>query len=121
MVWTGTNPMRRFPPPKIFTNALINTHDITSLIRDTEPHERALFTIDPHAKRAGHGRNARQRKGFAANSQNDIGMRVPRQGSAVAVALSKKLGEQVREEASRDRGDVDIEVLIKGAEKLCGI
>ncbi|EAQ83217.1 hypothetical protein CHGG_09621 [Chaetomium globosum CBS 148.51] len=32
-----------FPPPKIFTNALLSNPDITSLIRDTEAHERALF------------------------------------------------------------------------------
>ena len=32
-----------FAPPKIFTNALLQNHDITSLIRDTELHERALF------------------------------------------------------------------------------
>ncbi|KFY34136.1 hypothetical protein V495_08206, partial [Pseudogymnoascus sp. VKM F-4514 (FW-929)] len=36
-----------FPPPKIFTNALLASHDITALIRDTEPHERALFSVPP--------------------------------------------------------------------------
>ena len=36
-----------FPPPKIFTNALLANHDITSLIRDTEAHERALFSVPP--------------------------------------------------------------------------
>ncbi|KAL2144957.1 hypothetical protein VTI28DRAFT_8301 [Corynascus sepedonium] len=34
-----------FPPPKIFTNALLSNPDITSLIRDTEAHERALFSV----------------------------------------------------------------------------
>ena len=37
----------RFPPPKIFTNALLQPHDITALIRDTEAHERALFSVPP--------------------------------------------------------------------------
>src|SRR5436190_4960575 len=39
-----------FPPPKIFANALLQAHDITALIRDTEVHERALFSIDPSTK-----------------------------------------------------------------------
>ncbi|ERT02684.1 hypothetical protein HMPREF1624_00985 [Sporothrix schenckii ATCC 58251] len=34
-----------FPPPKVFTNALLYNDDITSLIRDTEAHERALFSV----------------------------------------------------------------------------
>ncbi|KAK5678894.1 hypothetical protein LTS10_008549 [Elasticomyces elasticus] len=36
-----------FPQPKIFTNALLHTSDITALIRDTEAHERALFHLAP--------------------------------------------------------------------------
>ncbi|KAI4175875.1 MAG: hypothetical protein LQ343_001489 [Gyalolechia ehrenbergii] len=36
-----------FPPPKRFTNALLRSHDITALIRDTETHERALFKYAP--------------------------------------------------------------------------
>ena len=37
-----------FPGPKIFTNALLaGNHDITALIRDTEQHERALFSLAP--------------------------------------------------------------------------
>uniref|UniRef100_L2G9N3 DASH complex subunit SPC34 n=1 Tax=Colletotrichum fructicola (strain Nara gc5) TaxID=1213859 RepID=L2G9N3_COLFN len=36
-----------FPPPKIFTNAMLYNSDITSLIRDTEAHERALFSVPP--------------------------------------------------------------------------
>ncbi|KAG9876141.1 hypothetical protein KCV02_g21670, partial [Aureobasidium melanogenum] len=36
-----------FSRPKPFTNALLTHHDITALIRDTEQHERALFSIAP--------------------------------------------------------------------------
>ena len=113
--------MTRFPPPRIFTNALLNTHDITSLIRDTEPHERALFTLDPQAKGARRARTTQQWTRFDDDLRNGLGMQVPRQGSAAAATLGKELGEQIRNEASRSRGDVDIDVLIKGAERLCGI
>lgn len=48
------SPLKRsshsFPSPKIFTNALLANHDITSLIRDTEAHERALFSVPPPPK-----------------------------------------------------------------------
>ena len=113
--------MNRFPPPKIFTNALLSTHDITSLIRDTEPHERALFTLDPQAKGAKQSKTTQQWTGFDDSLHNGLALRAPRQGSAAAATLGKKLGEQIRSEASRGRGDVDIEALIKGAERLCGI
>ncbi|KAI5284326.1 hypothetical protein KEM54_001424 [Ascosphaera aggregata] len=35
-----------FQPPKSFTNAFLHCDDITTLIRDTEPHERAVFSVD---------------------------------------------------------------------------
>ena len=111
----------RFPPPTIFTNALLNAHDITALIRDTEPHERALFTLDPQAKI---GRNmvaGQPRTGFDGDFQNVHSIGIPRHGSAAAAKLGKDLGEKIRGEALRARGNIDIEALIKGAERLCAI
>ncbi|ODH40791.1 hypothetical protein ACO22_01548 [Paracoccidioides brasiliensis] len=50
-----------FPPPKIFANAMLKTNDITSLIRDTEPHERALFSIDPFSNKSNSSRHCQRR------------------------------------------------------------
>lgn len=51
-------------------------------------------------------------------------MRRPKYGSAVATLLGGELGEQIQREGSKDvreRGEVNVELLLKGAEKLCGV
>lgn len=51
-------------------------------------------------------------------------MRSQKQGSAVATLLGGELGEQIRKEGVREgneRGEVDVNLLLKGAEKLCGV
>ena len=51
-------------------------------------------------------------------------IRCPRYGSAAAALLGGELGEQIRREESqeaKERGEVDVESLLKGAEKLCGV
>jgi DASH complex subunit Spc34 len=118
-----------FPPPKIFTNALLSTHDITSLIRDTEPHERALFSVppppppptaqtpypDPKASS-----NRRQTVFNVASGEvttgTGTGARAPRRNTAVAAVLGPELHSEVRK--TEAKGEVDIEVLLRGAEKL---
>jgi len=51
-------------------------------------------------------------------------MRDQKQGSAVATLLGGELGEQIRKEGAREskeRGEVDVHLLLSGAEKLCGV
>jgi len=51
-------------------------------------------------------------------------MRNPKQGSAVATLLGGELGEQIRKEGSREgreRGEIDVPLLLRGAEKLCEV
>lgn len=135
----------RFPPPKIFTNALIQPHDITTLIRDTEPHERALFSVQGSSApanaqdaRASRSRRAtafdvNAHEGSIGNSQ--YGVRVPKSNAAIASLLGGNLAERIRQGAGanvggryghgsvheRAKGEVDVDMLLNGAEKLCGI
>ena len=42
----------------------------------------------------------------------------------MATLLGGKLGEQIRKEGAKEgkeRGDVDVNVLLKGADKLCSV
>lgn len=51
-------------------------------------------------------------------------MRSQRHVSAVATLLGGELGEQIRKEGAKEgkeRGEVDVNLLLKGAEKLCGV
>lgn len=126
-------PSNSFPPPKIFTNALLSNHDITCLIRDTEAHERALFSVpapppasaslaspDPDPQSS-----TRRRQTVFNVAEGEVtaaapGRRPshPRRCTAVAAVLGGEMHEQLRADG---KGDVDIEVLLRGAEKLCGV
>ncbi|KAJ5233699.1 uncharacterized protein N7469_005465 [Penicillium citrinum] len=120
-----------FPPPRIFTNALLGSHDITSLIRDTEAHERALFQVDPAAKSQGPQRRATRRgTTFPSESENEsmasriYSARKNRNQSAVARVLGHDMMEEIKRSAgtsSRGRGEVNVEVLLRGAEILCNV
>ncbi|TAQ86756.1 hypothetical protein B7494_g4917 [Chlorociboria aeruginascens] len=120
-----------FPPPKIFTNALLTQHDITSLIRDTEPHERALFSVPPPQPPTTaqtpypdpKPSNRRQTVFNVASGEVTTGSgpsaRGPRRNTAVAAVLGPELHSQVRKsEGPQGKGDVNVEVLLRGAEKL---
>lgn len=51
-------------------------------------------------------------------------LRSQRNVSAVATLLGGELGEQIRREGEKEgkeRGEVDVNLLLKGAEKLCGV
>ncbi|KAK7753377.1 hypothetical protein SLS62_004667 [Diatrype stigma] len=137
-----------FPPPKIFTNALLANHDITSLIRDTEAHERALFSVppppppatatphpvaDPPTKQQQGSSSSRRQTVFnvasgevttAASGTGRSTAGAPRRHTAVAAVLGGDLHEQIRRSERRGGGskdDVDVEVLLRSAEKLCGV
>ncbi|KAJ4347000.1 uncharacterized protein N0V89_010934 [Didymosphaeria variabile] len=135
-----------FPPPKIFTNALLQSHDITSLIRDTESHERALFSVPPaaaasKAQESVGGSNRRNTifnptgaaAGIAGGGAN--AMRAPKRNTAVAAVLGNELVERIRQGGGGGAGsglgyraydggnknDIDVETLLEGAEKLLGV
>ncbi|EON65457.1 hypothetical protein W97_04695 [Coniosporium apollinis CBS 100218] len=135
-----------FPPPKIFTNALLQPHDITALIRDTEIHERALFSVPappPPPKAQDSSSNAsRRHTAFNASGNSSVfggggvnTARAPRRNTAVAAVLGGELVERIwrgggggvgsglgyRSFDGRDKGEVDVDVLLEGAEKLCGV
>lgn len=123
-----------FPPPKIFTNALLSNPDITSLIRDTEPHERALFSVPPppppqiptkrETEKAA-SKNRRQTVFNVAQGEVTTGPPTtrsrPRQHTAVAAVLGGDLHSQIVRSGMSNKGDVDMEVLLQGAEKLYNV
>ncbi|KAF2834794.1 DASH complex, subunit Spc34 [Patellaria atrata CBS 101060] len=140
-----------FPPPKIFTNALLRPHDITTLIRDTEAHERALFSVPPPpavSKASDHNINtSSNRRNTTFNPPGGSStlsgggpnaVRAPRRNTAVAAVLGTELVERIRQGGGggagtgvgyggyvggggREKGEVDVEVLLEGAKKLCGV
>ncbi|KAL8713975.1 MAG: hypothetical protein Q9220_002121 [cf. Caloplaca sp. 1 TL-2023] len=118
-----------FPPPKKFTNAILRSHDITALIRDTELHERSLFKFAPPEPNAipNHEGLPRRSTAYGPEGGGQQSMngykhsRPPPQRSAVATLLGKELGDQLRLEsiqAGKERGEVDVDLLLRGAEKL---
>ncbi|KAF2134443.1 DASH complex, subunit Spc34 [Dothidotthia symphoricarpi CBS 119687] len=136
-----------FAPPKIFTNALLQNHDITSLIRDTELHERALFSVPPPpaAPKASDLPAATNRRNTIFNPNGAAGsnisggganaVRAPRRNTAVAAVLGTELVERIRRGGgggagsglgyrtydAGNRNEVDVESLLEGAEKLLGV
>ncbi|KAM0805506.1 DASH complex subunit Spc34-domain-containing protein [Usnea florida] len=118
-----------FPSSKIFTNALLHSHDITALIRDTEAHERALFTLAepdrgsyPSAANVARRSTVHGLNGAGDTYGNGNGLlRGQRPRSAVATLLGGEYGEQMRKDGAKERGQVDVELLLKGAEKLCSV
>lgn len=129
--------MLSFPPPKIFTNALLSNHDITSLIRDTEPHERALFSVPPPpppstalkpaepepktSKRRQTVFNVASGEVTTGPPTRGAGAGHPSRRTAVAAVLGGEMHEQLRRGEADRKGDVDVSVLLQGAEKLCGV
>ncbi|KAL8840222.1 MAG: hypothetical protein Q9170_001429 [Blastenia crenularia] len=121
-----------FPPPKRFTNALLRSHDITALIRDTEAHERALFRFAPPEPSNLPVRRGILRKsvpyGFQENSeQSSSGSQLSRSTSrypAVRPLPGTEVGDQLRHDsaqAGKERVEVDVNLLLKSAESLSGI
>lgn len=116
-----------FPKPKIFTNALLSTHDITSLIRDTEQHERALFHLAPPPLPKVGSSNFASSVPSNANQPRDrrattYGARQPK-SKVVAAVLGGDLYSKTRTTniPGRQKGDLDVELLLHGAEKLASV
>lgn len=115
-----------FSRPKQFTNALLTHHDITALIRDTEQHERALFSIAPPPvpsksqiqQISSTFTTSASRSIVAPNTQ-----RPPRRHTAVAAVLGGDLYRKTRSGHSgkQAKGEIDVELLLRGAEKLCRV
>lgn len=135
-----------FAPPKIFTNALLQNHDITSLIRDTEVHERALFSVPPPPaapKHADPSASTNRRNtvfnpnggGASISGGGANAVRAPRRNTAVAAVLGNDLVERIRRGGGggagsglgyrtydgNNKNEVDVESLLEGAEKLLGV
>ncbi|KAF2273958.1 DASH complex, subunit Spc34 [Westerdykella ornata] len=136
-----------FPPPKIFTNALLQPHDITTFIRDTEIHERALFSVPPppplpKAQDPTAGSNRRNTIFNISGGNNSSiaggganGVRAPRRNTAVAAVLGTELADRIRRGGGggvgtglgyrtfdgNNKGEVDVDTLLEGAEKLLGV
>ncbi|KAF2724280.1 DASH complex, subunit Spc34 [Polychaeton citri CBS 116435] len=132
-----------FQGPRIFASALLSTsHDITSLIRDTEQHERALFHLAPPASLAP-GRPSIASTNLDANALDSnilptqtpggqrrratvyggaAAYRQPR-NKAVAAVLGGEMYARTRQQTDRLRvkGELDVELLLQGAEKLAAV
>ncbi|KAA8898808.1 DASH complex subunit Spc34 [Sphaerosporella brunnea] len=107
-----------FAPPKIFTNAMLRSSNIVSLIRDSDEQERALFTMpDPsHTRPSAEG--APMTSG------------VLRRNTAVQSVLGGEMIQQLRQGGAGGvsggiggivTNDVDVELLLRGAEKLINV
>nr|POE77805.1 hypothetical protein CFP56_09448 [Quercus suber] len=112
-----------FLGPKMFTNALLATNDITALIRDTENHERALFHLAPPPLQKSIGSDGPNIVSAPAPTHTTSGNRrqtayAGRQpkNKAVAAVLGGDLYARTRrpDVGKRERGDLDVEVLLKG-------
>ncbi|CZT14107.1 uncharacterized protein RCC_00082 [Ramularia collo-cygni] len=118
-----------FPGPKRFTNALLNANEITSLIRDTEQHERALFHLAPPPLPSRSTLSSDNTPGIVAAPQPNQSRRATMYGGgrqtprnkAVAAVLGGDLYQRTRREGMRAKGDVDVEVLLEGAERLLNV
>jgi len=114
-----------FAPPKIFTNALLHSTDIVSLIRDTDAHERVLFTVPSAAHVPSSDTPLPHPK------PNKARMSVaPTRNTAVHSVLGGDMVRQLRQAGAGGvgggiggvaMGEVDVELLLLGAEKLIGV
>lgn len=118
-----------FQGPKIFTNALLSTHDITALIRDTEAHERALFHLAPPPLPTKPSNPDFASTAAASTTAAPAHRRAtvyggPRQpkNKAVAAVLGGDLYARTRApDSMRQKGEIDVEALLHGAEKLAAV
>lgn len=111
----------RFAPSRPFTNALLHNQEITALIRDTEPHEHGLFSIDPSVRAGRAQPGSRNYANDSAARRKTLSYTVQPQSSAVARVLGSDLLRKIQSsnrETSRGRR-VDIDILLQGVEKLC--
>lgn len=127
-----------FDTPGIFTNALLSNTDITSLIRDTEAHERALFSVPPPPPHSStvpppnpddvsNPSTTRRRQTVFNVSSGEVTTGPPTSSGRTLrkhTAVSAVLGGTLHHQITRRRpgeGEIDIEILLRGAEKLCTV
>lgn len=120
--WSSVLIVFSFPPPKIFTNALLHPHDITALIRDTEAHERALFRVAPPEPGSYEPIPHTRKSMFPAGDNLKGGYAGIKPNTAVGRILGGEFMEKVRKgdraSEGKEKADVDVEMLLDGAEKL---
>lgn len=115
-----------FPAPKIFTNALLSAPDITNLIRDTEVHERALFSVPTPVSsfnNPGLVKPTSRRQTVFNVSHGEVTttqskMRAPRRQAAVAAVLGPELHQEVKKMEGNGNYEINLDVLLRGIEKL---
>lgn len=109
---------------------MLNTSDITALIRDTESHERALFSIaTKNEYKAANGDRRNTVFNMDGDARRMTQMPAPRKNTAVASILGGDLAERIRREQVDDRvrdgtvqkDHLDVNLLLKGAKKLCDV
>ncbi|MCJ1338952.1 hypothetical protein MMC09_004241 [Bachmanniomyces sp. S44760] len=121
-----------FPQPKIFANALLHPHDITALIRDTEAHERALFSVAPTEKsnlKTSRSLDARKSNRFTGPGDDTEsamnGLYNGIKSNAISTLLGGDFMKQLQQETGGNGGgrggEVDVDGLLRGAERLCEI
>lgn len=123
-----------FPGPKQFTNALLalpSFGDITALIRDTEAHERALFSLAPLPIPSSSNQAQQFTSSLSASANPRANptfsaARQPRRDTAVAAVLGRDLYRQIKDTddgkaRAKPKADVDVDLLLEGAEKLCNV
>jgi hypothetical protein len=115
----------------MFANALLTPHDITTLIRDTEAHERALFSLDPSQQQTRTSRRGTMHP--IDTDRESMASRIysarngsSRNQSAVARVLGGEIMQQIQRSTAASaskatRGDIDVQVLLRGAEMLCNV
>lgn len=115
---------------------MLNSHDITALIRDTEAHERALFTLAPPEELF--PPKAPQDSAHRRNTTFEIGrdmphlsttIRGPRRNIAITAFLGGDLAAKLQRErtkpvptprdAARQTEELNVDLLLQGAERLC--
>lgn len=114
-----------FPGKRGFTNALLANHDITSLIRDTEAHERALFHLAPPTlptdiANDSLGAAPISSAALKARRATVNPARQPR-SRAVAAVLGGDLYAKIQPSYGRHAGEIDVDILLQGAEKLATV
>jgi hypothetical protein len=117
-----------------------------SLIRDTELHERALFSVPPPPAAPKHTDPAASTNrrntvfnpnggGASISGGGANAVRAPRRNTAVAAVLGNDLVERIRRGGGggagsglgyrtydgKNKNEVDVESLLEGAEKLLGV
>ena len=100
---------------------MLNNPEITTLIRDTEPHERALFSLDPSAVRI----NGQQTNGLENgmhSRKSGFATGHPMKASTISRVLGNDLLREIRQSSNaKSHTGVNVEILLRGAEKLCEV